>query len=542
MRQNVQKFHTRIMALVTALLLLVPIAVVANAESGTCGDKLKWEVVGSVLTISGKGKMDNYKEKAPAPWSELEITTVQIQSGVTSVGELAFFNMESITAVTLADSVKSVGQYAFYGCSNLNILNLGQGIKTIEQSAFEQCRSLMSLRLPDSLERLEKQAFYSCESLQTITIPKSVTKMGSATFAYCKSMHTAIVNAKIKELPVWTFYGCTALDSVLLDATITETGAEAFAGSAMTHAPLRGELGMEGTLTNSITEKDPQGGMMNQTYVEGDNSAVSTQIGGDGKVTIQADLENKKGWEDLSKPLESVTGSAKLQVQLKGDTVILGSFLRKIAGKDITVQIQMPQGGWWKINGKDLPMTGLKDKYDLNFEIRQLSTLKENQKAVFGEATVFSVSFKDDIDFKAEVMLPLGGGLARHRAAFFVEENDTYTAMQQVLMDDAGRAHFYMQHLKKGEAYLVGIDVEAQQDVAPIIPDALHNDYGVDQEKTEYINLGPKSSWGLDVGQVTWILVGVMGGSVIVVGGVLMFLNKRKLKKGYIPELDDEEE
>lgn len=541
MCQTARKIHIRLVALVAALLLLIPVIPRAKAASGSCGDKLTWQVVGSVLTVSGKGEMENYTEQKPAPWSGMQITSVQIGSGVTSVGTLAFFNMQSVTAVTLEDSVKTIGKYAFYGCKDLKLLNLGQGIQTIEESAFEQCVSLMSLRLPQSLQVIGQQAFYCCEALQTVTVPGSVTQMDSAVFAYCTALHTAIVNAQIQQLPVWTFYGCAALESVLLHPGIVETGAEAFAGSAMTEEPRRGTVDLEGKVTHNSTEKDAEGDVVEKIYEESANSAISTQTGSNGKPTINADLENKNGWDDLNANTESVDDGTQINVQLKGDTIVPGNALLQVAGKDATMQIQTSQGGWWVVKGKDIPLTGLKDSYDLSFELQQLTKLNSKQKEIFGSCTVFSVTFHSNIDFKTEVMLPLDGELARHKAAFYAPENGTYTGLQQVLMDDSGRAHFYLDQIKKGVEYLVAIDVP-QMDMAPIIPEPLRQDFGVDQqEQVEYVVLAPESSWGLNITQVTWILVAFMVGSVIIVGVVVGVMNKRKLQNGYVPDLEEEE-
>ena len=58
----------------------------------------------------------------------------------------------------------------------------------------------------------------------------------------------------------------------------------------------------------------------------------------------------------------------------------------------------------------------------------------------------------------------------------------------------------------------------------------------------EYIITGRKSSWGMNIWQVTGILVAVLAGCAIAVGVVIFAMNKRRLKAGYIPPMDDEEE
>ena len=66
----------------------------ANAEtSGTCGPDLRWHLTDNgVLTISGKGKMNDYSNyNNRAPWSKYNIKQIIIGDGVTTIGEFAFY-------------------------------------------------------------------------------------------------------------------------------------------------------------------------------------------------------------------------------------------------------------------------------------------------------------------------------------------------------------------------------------------------------------------------------------------------------------------
>lgn len=137
MRQKVKKLHIRLLALIAALLLLIPILPTAKAVSGDCGDGVTWELTGSVLRISGKGAMANYKEFSLAPWAEYaqQIGSVIVEDGVTTVGSYAFFCLENVTAASLADSVKDVGEFAFFQCSALSLLDLGQGVQVLGKGA-----------------------------------------------------------------------------------------------------------------------------------------------------------------------------------------------------------------------------------------------------------------------------------------------------------------------------------------------------------------------------------------------------------------------
>ncbi|MBE6939747.1 MAG: hypothetical protein E7457_02855, partial [Ruminococcaceae bacterium] len=159
-KRQVHMLHLALALLAAVVLVLCTAPRAEAAEtSGSCGNGVKWRVEQAVLTISGRGDMADYGEYAPAPWKGLDVTVIHVESGVKSVGDLAFFQMDKVTAVTVADSVEEIGTYAFFGCRSLQLLQLGSGLERIGASAFEHCSALMSLRLPDGVEALEQQAF-----------------------------------------------------------------------------------------------------------------------------------------------------------------------------------------------------------------------------------------------------------------------------------------------------------------------------------------------------------------------------------------------
>lgn len=518
------------LALVAAVVLVLCTAPRAYAAetSGQCGDGVEWSVAQSVLTISGRGAMRDYGEYDLAPWNGLDVAVVRVEEGVKSIGELAFFNMDKITAVTVAGSVKSIGDYAFFQCRSLKTLTLGGGVETIGESAFERCEALAVLRLPESVTALGRQAFYCCESLQSVTVPASVTEMGTAVFAHCTALRSAMVLAQVAELPVWTFYGCTKLSDVMLGESIVETGVEAFAGSAVTSEPVRPIPGLEGQIRHEETE-----GGTAHTYVDSGSSAITTETSG-GKTTIDAVLENSSGWDEVGAQLG--LGETDVQVQVKGEAELTQAQLNGFAKQNVTLTVQTEQGAVWHINGNDLLSGGNEKKYTLGYTLRVLDKPSAAQTELLSGATAFVVVFESDIDFKTEVELPLGASFARSKAAFFAPADKDYACRQQVLVDDAGRAHFYLEQVEKGTEYIVGINVPGVE-TAPLIPESLKSDYGVDQEQgTDYVITGRKSSWGMEIGQVTWILVGVMGGAVVIVGVTVGVLYKRKVRRGYVPE------
>lgn len=165
-----------------------------NANSGACGDLLTWTFENGTLTISGTGDMWNWGESVAngAPWYSIKnsITSVVIESGVTSIGDYAFCNPTRLKSVTIPDGVASIGVYSFNICYNLDSLELPSSVTSIGDRAFYHCSGLTSLTIPENVTSIGNGAFLSCSKLKTVTIPEGVVSVGRDLFSYCTSLVT----------------------------------------------------------------------------------------------------------------------------------------------------------------------------------------------------------------------------------------------------------------------------------------------------------------------------------------------------------------
>ena len=103
------------------LLIALLMGLSANAKrAGTCGPDLRWYLTDNgVLTISGKGKMNDYSFDNRSPWYKYDIKRIIIGDGVTTIGEFAFTNCSTLTSVTIPNSVTEIGEFAFNNCINI---------------------------------------------------------------------------------------------------------------------------------------------------------------------------------------------------------------------------------------------------------------------------------------------------------------------------------------------------------------------------------------------------------------------------------------
>lgn len=115
--------------------------------SGKCGKKLKWSYNedSGELTISGKGRMDNYEDACKSndwgiepPWHEYcyQIHKVRIKKGVTSIGDGAFMGCDVLNSVLLPSSLKKIGIGAFHYCYSLRKISIPESVETIGREAI----------------------------------------------------------------------------------------------------------------------------------------------------------------------------------------------------------------------------------------------------------------------------------------------------------------------------------------------------------------------------------------------------------------------
>ena len=96
------------------------------------------------------------------------LTSVEIPSSVTSIGDSAFSGCVSLTSVEIPSSVTSIGKSAFDRCINLTSISIGNGITFIGEMAFYRCTGLTSVKIPSSVVSIGYMAFCSCGELTKI--------------------------------------------------------------------------------------------------------------------------------------------------------------------------------------------------------------------------------------------------------------------------------------------------------------------------------------------------------------------------------------
>lgn len=144
-----------------------------TAEGGSCGENATWTLdTEGKLTINGTGPMDDLINDQMQPWSKFRssITCVEIQDGITSIGNYAFAYCTHLTMAYIANSVTSIGSDAFDCCTALSSANVPDGVTTIGFEAFYQCKEISYLNLPSTVTEIKDNAFFGCTNCKQINI------------------------------------------------------------------------------------------------------------------------------------------------------------------------------------------------------------------------------------------------------------------------------------------------------------------------------------------------------------------------------------
>ena len=114
-------------------------------ESGSCTVTLN----NGTLTVSGNGTMADYENISNRPWdnNSEDITSVVVESGVTSVGKRAFQSFINLTSVTLPEGLTRIGGSAFMACGRLTSVTIPSTVTSINVDAFYNCQGVTDVYL-----------------------------------------------------------------------------------------------------------------------------------------------------------------------------------------------------------------------------------------------------------------------------------------------------------------------------------------------------------------------------------------------------------
>ena len=199
----------------------------AATVGGTCGDNANWsfDTETGKLTITGTGLMKS------APWIDSyidNITSVEIEKGITRICTKAFDGCSRLASVTIPGTVETIGSEAFKNCSALEKVTISKGVKEIGGYAFSSCSKLASVTIPGTVETIGGFAFYECSALEKVTITKGVKEIGKYAFEYCNALKQVTIPGTVETIGGRAFQKCSALEKVTIQNGVKEIVEKAF--------------------------------------------------------------------------------------------------------------------------------------------------------------------------------------------------------------------------------------------------------------------------------------------------------------------------
>ena len=205
--------------------------------TGSCGTNLTWRLTDDgVLTISGTGAMTSYSTSNLAPWNSYKnsITSLVVESGVTTIGNYAFYNCNQLVTASLPDSVTTLYTAAFRNCTALTNVNLPANLGNwgLSDNVFNGCTSLTQITIPSKVKYIQGYAFLNCSALTSVSIPEGVTSIGNSAFKGCSSLTELTLPGSVNTISTSAFADCSALTEIVIPDGVEELLGTAFQNCA----------------------------------------------------------------------------------------------------------------------------------------------------------------------------------------------------------------------------------------------------------------------------------------------------------------------
>lgn len=432
-------------------------------DSGTLNGGLSWNLTkAGTLTISGSGAMPDYSSAVEQPWNDKssQIRKVVIENGVTSIGSCAFWNCgvldveisssvtmignsafrdSSIISMTIPSSVKTIGDSAFRGCGNLSSVTVSEGVKTINQNAFYGCTSLTSIFLPASIEEVGAAAFFQCTKMTSATfaagskqvklgdniftgcyylmdvkLPQSIDRIGEGMFQNCGLLARVEIPQGAESIGGSAFASCTGLREVVIPVSVTTIEIAAFAKCSLTDIYYTGTEAQWNSISKiGDTAAAVSKATIHYNYVL-EQPTPPDQPNPPAPDTDEPFIENetgKNGWEAIKNEAANASDGKTIDVNMNGVSVVPGSVLDSMKGKDVTISFDMGNGIVWSVNGRDVTADHAND-VDFSVQVGTSDIPQNVIKNVAGNRQTVELNLAHSGDFGYSAVLKTNVGAA----------------------------------------------------------------------------------------------------------------------------------
>ena len=177
--------------------------------------------------------------------NDKEITSIEIPSNVTTLGDCDFQGCSGLTSLTLSAGITKIGDDAFNDCSGLKEVRfcindnldtyLTKGHPYIDVDCgikyYINDKEITSIEIPSNVTTLGDCVFQGFSGLTSLDLPAGITEIGSSAFQDCSGLTSLTLPAGITKIGAGTFSGCSGLTSIYVYAEkVPRIDSYAFAG------------------------------------------------------------------------------------------------------------------------------------------------------------------------------------------------------------------------------------------------------------------------------------------------------------------------
>ena len=188
----------------------------------------------SLVIDGGAPNLNELGERSFSGCSNIEELDLS-NSKLTSIPEGAFAYCKNLKTIKLPSTITSIGDEAFYNCQSLtNIEGLDRcNLKSIGSAAFSDCKALENLDFSQStFTDVPSKAFNGCSALAKITLPDTLTTIGGYAFYACYGIpQLDLSNTALTTLENYALYQMRETTKFSLPDSISSIGTHAFSVS-----------------------------------------------------------------------------------------------------------------------------------------------------------------------------------------------------------------------------------------------------------------------------------------------------------------------
>lgn len=194
---------------------------------GKTGECTWYNDLCGMLYIIGNGNMADYTSPNLTPWADCKFNMLDVDEGVTSIGDNAFAFISLAEAKLPRKSLTHIGKNAFAG-SCISEIYLSNNITEIEEGAFNGCKYLEKAYIPENIVSIGDFAFSACKSASLYQTPH-LKEIGKYAFFDCEV--TRFTESEVLEKVGECAFTDLAISKLTLPNSLTTVEHLAFNGN-----------------------------------------------------------------------------------------------------------------------------------------------------------------------------------------------------------------------------------------------------------------------------------------------------------------------